>query len=80
MTQNHLHNDHADGDRTPAVGATTEEVARRFTVCTESVRRWARAGRIPAFKAGGHGHQYRFDLEAVEEALRLKGHGDCANG
>ena len=72
MTQNHLHDDRAAGDRTPAVGVTTEEVARRFAVCTESVRRWARSGRIPAFRAGG---QYRYDLAAVEEALRLRWEG-----
>ncbi len=46
---------------------TTDEIARRFGVCTESIRRWARAGRIPAFRAGG---RYRFDIEAVEHALR----------
>ncbi len=50
------------------VGVTTNEIARRFGVCAESIRRWARAGRIPAFRAGG---RYRFDIRAVEEALRL---------
>ena len=50
-------------------GATTGEVAERFKVCEESVRRWARSGRIPAYQAGA---VYRFDLEAVEEALRLR--------
>ncbi len=72
MTQNHLHDDRAACEPTIAVGATTEEVARRFRVCGESIRRWARSGRIPAFRAGG---QYRYDLAAVEEALRLRWEG-----
>ena len=54
-------------DRPRQNHVTTDEIARRFDVCTESIRRWARAGRIPAFRAGG---RYRFDIEAVERALR----------
>ena len=69
MSKQHIHDDEAARETTLAVGATTEEVARRFRVCGESIRRWARAGRIPAFRAGG---QYRFDLDEVEAALRLR--------
>ena len=69
MSKQHIQDDDAARETTLAVGATTEEVARRFRVCGESIRRWARAGRIPAFRAGG---QYRYDLAAVEEALRLR--------
>ena len=50
------------------IGVTTDEIARRFNVCAESIRRWARSGRIPAYRTGG---RYRFDVAAVEEALRL---------
>ena len=50
-------------------GATTGDIAERFRVCEESVRRWARSGRIPAYRAGT---VYRFDLDAVEDALRLR--------
>jgi len=54
-------------DRPRQIHVTTNEIARRFGVCAESIRRWARAGRIPSFRAGG---RYRFDIEAVEHALR----------
>jgi excisionase family DNA binding protein len=50
-------------------GATTEDVAARFRVTAQSVRTWARQGKIPAYRVGS---QYRFDLDAVEEALRLQ--------
>lgn len=50
-------------------GATADEVAARFRVTPQSVRVWARQGKIPAFRLGT---QYRFDLDAVEEALRLR--------
>lgn len=49
-------------------GATTVQVAERFVVSEQSVRRWARSGRIPAYRAGS---QFRFDLAEVEEALRF---------
>ncbi len=49
-------------------GATTTDVAERFRVCPETVRRWARSGRVPAFRAGA---VLRFDLDEVEVALRV---------
>ena len=48
--------------------ATTSQVAERFAVSAQSVRRWARSGRVPAYRAGS---QFRFDLNEVEDALRL---------
>ena len=54
----------------PRVGATTAQVAARFLVCPETVRRWARAGRVPSFRAGT---LLRFDLDEVEDALRVNG-------
>jgi len=49
---------------------TAREIAARFRVSAPSVRRWARQGIVPAFKVGS---TYRFDLAAVEEALRVRG-------
>ena len=54
-------------------GATTMQVAERFLVSEQSVRRWARSGRIPAYRTGS---QFRFDLADVEEALRFHGDDD----
>ena len=54
-------------------GATTMQVAERFLVSEQSVRRWARSGRIPAYRAGS---QFRFDLAEVEDALRFHGEDD----
>lgn len=53
---------------TGRVGATASEVAERFRVCAETVRRWARSGRVPAFRAGT---LLRFDINEVEHALRV---------
>jgi len=59
--------------RTPLTGLTAEEIAARFKVTAQSVRAWARAGRIPAYRAGT---RFRFDLAEVEKALRLGSKGD----
>ena len=48
-------------------GATTAQVAQRFVVSPETVRRWARSGRVPAFRAG---FLLRFDLQEVEAFVR----------
>jgi excisionase family DNA binding protein len=48
-------------------GLSAEAVAERFGIHPETVRRWARAGKIPAFRAGVG---WRFDLDEVEAALR----------
>ena len=50
--------------------ADADAVAARFRVTAASVRKCAREGKIPSFKAGT---VYRFDLAAVEEALRVTG-------
>ena len=62
------------GRSTGLSGSTTRQVAERFKVCDETVRRWARGGRIPAYRAG----VYRYDIDAVEEALRLRGEAEDA--
>lgn len=48
-------------------GVSAREVSGRFGIHAETVRRWARAGKIPAFRAG---RAWRFDLDEVEAALR----------
>ena len=64
--------DTTNAKRIPVQGAgvTAHEIAARFRVTAPSVRRWARQGIVPAFKIGS---TYRFDLAAVEEALRVRG-------
>ena len=49
------------------VGVTADVVAARFGINGETVRRWARQGRIPGYRAGV---AWRFDVGDVEEALR----------
>lgn len=51
-------------------GASASVVAERFHLHPETIRRWARAGRVPAYRAG---KSWRFDLTEVEAALRAKG-------
>jgi excisionase family DNA binding protein len=49
---------------------TTEQVAARFQVTEETVRRWLRAGRFPrAYRLGAKKAGWRIPLEDVE-ALR----------
>ena len=43
---------------------TVEELAKYLKLHTFTVRRLAREGKIPSFKAGG---QWRFDLREIEE-------------
>ena len=43
---------------------TVEELAKYLKLHTFTVRRLAREGKIPSFKAGG---QWRFDLKEIEE-------------
>ncbi len=56
-------------------GATTAQVAERFRVSGETVRRWVRSGRVPSFRAG---LLLRFDLDEVEQALRVPVGGKAA--
>lgn len=47
---------------------TTTELASRIDIPTRTLRRWARAGKIPSSKQlGGH---YRFNLDAVLFAIK----------
>lgn len=48
---------------------TTDELAAHLRVHPETVRRWARAGRIPSLKAGEKSGDRRYDLDAVKAAL-----------
>jgi excisionase family DNA binding protein len=59
------------------VGATTAEVAERFRVSGETVRRWVRSGRVPSYRAG---LLLRLDLHEVEEALRVPATRDAEVG
>ena len=43
---------------------TVEELAKYLKLHTFTVRRLAREGKIPSFKAGG---QWRFDLNEIED-------------
>ncbi|MCH7590646.1 helix-turn-helix domain-containing protein [PVC group bacterium] len=43
---------------------TVEELAAYFKLHEYTIRRLAREGKIPSFKAGG---QWRFDLKEIEE-------------
>jgi excisionase family DNA binding protein len=52
----------------PKVGA--EQVAVRWGMSVESVRRAARLGTIPSYKVG---RLVRFDLDEVEKALVRRG-------
>ncbi len=47
-----------------------EEVSKYLRVHPYTVRRLAREGKIPAFKAGG---QWRFDAEEIEDWRRNRG-------
>ena len=47
-----------------------EEVSKYLRVHPYTVRRLAREGKIPAFKAGG---QWRFDTEEIEDWRRICG-------
>lgn len=46
---------------------TVADVAKRFGVHAETVRRWVREDMIPYYRPSSH--TLRFDLRAVEEAL-----------
>jgi excisionase family DNA binding protein len=57
---------------------TTSEVAKRYKVDTETVRRWIRSGRLPAINLAPGGVRARFrvresDLENFEKLLAVPG-------
>ena len=49
---------------------TVEELAKYLKLHEYTIRRLARAGKIPSFKAGG---QWRFDMQEIESWKRGKG-------
>lgn len=55
---------------------TAPELADRLGVGVESVRRWARDGRIPCLRPGERGH-HRFRLDAVVAALETNASGSA---
>ena len=50
---------------------TVAELAQRFRVRPETIRHWARLGRVPCLRCGPR--SLRFDLQAVEHALQQRG-------
>ena len=50
-------------------GLSAREVAARFGLHPETIRRWARRGKLPAFHTG---LMWRFDVSDVESALRAE--------
>lgn len=61
---------------------TVEFAAVLLMVCEETVRRWIRRGRLPAFRAGARG-RYRIPLSALQpaQAIMLRGlEGKQRNG
>lgn len=57
--------------------ATTDDVARRFGVTRNTVRKWVRLGIVPFMRASRR--VVRFDLDEVERALANRQqdeHGD----
>jgi excisionase family DNA binding protein len=48
---------------------TAEEVANYFRVHPYTVKRLARAGKLPGFKIGG---QWRFDYKEIQKAQHKK--------
>jgi predicted site-specific integrase-resolvase len=54
---------------TPLVDA--HAVAKRFGVSYATVLGWARRGVVPCLRAGHH--PVRFEIDAVEDALRARG-------
>ena len=57
---------------------TTEDLAKRLTLRPSTIRRWARAGIIPYLRFSGK--VVRFDVEAVESALRKVAAKEQADG
>ena len=49
---------------------TAEEIAKHLRVHPYTVKRLARAGKVPGFKVGG---QWRFDVREIEEWKKNRG-------
>ena len=50
---------------------TTEQAARRYNVHVETIRRWARAGKIPARKIG---RKYHVSVRAMDAVIGGRTH------
>ena len=55
------------------VGAA--EMAERLSLCTATIRVWARRGFIPAIGLPGRRVRWRFDAEEVIQTLKAEGKG-----
>ena len=53
----------------PAHIATVQEVADRFRVTHVTVRRWIAAGKLTAYRIGGH--TIRLDLDEVDALVEV---------
>lgn len=56
----------------------TRDLADRLNTTPETIRRWARLGRIPVYRVGAK--TLRFDLAEVREALRRMANGTSGKG
>jgi excisionase family DNA binding protein len=52
--------------------ATTDELAARFRVTVETIRSWARRGKIPSVRVGRR--PLLFDIDEVDRVLRERTH------
>lgn len=46
---------------------TAQEIAKRLSLTYETVMRWARDGKIPAYKTGKN---FLFNIEEVDRAIK----------
>jgi len=51
---------------------TTREVAAQLAVTPATVRRWARAGIVPAHRVAGPRAPYRFDVRELDAVVRAE--------
>jgi excisionase family DNA binding protein len=57
------------GDLAPEYTLSTGDIAKRWKISRRTVERLAKSGRLPCAKIRG---RYWFNLEAVQEAVRIR--------